>query len=169
MTNSDRSPHQALRERFATTATPYREITHAPAAAALDYHAIVGSRLEQQAKALLFRRYRSDGTKDYLVYALPGDAEADIDALRTVTASSRLRLATQAELEQQTGCRFGELPPLGSLFGCELVLDERLLSQPELYFNAGCLDRSFIVEPAHLVEVEQPRIFSPPAVRTNRL
>ena len=163
MTSSERSPYQALRERFAATATPYREIRHAPAASARDYHAIVGSRLEQQAKALLFRRYRKDGTKDYLVYALPGNAEADIDALRAASASSRLRLATPAELEQQTGCRFGELPPLGSLFGCELVLDERLVGEPELYFNAGCLDRSFIVEPAHLVELEQPRIFSPSA------
>ena len=77
-----------------------------------------------------------DGGKDYVVYALPGSAEADLEALQRVTRSSRLRLATAAELELQTGCRFGELPPLGSVFDCELVLDERLLHEPELYFNA---------------------------------
>ncbi len=144
VTSSD--PYEALRERFAST--PYREIEHPPAASALEYHGIVGSRLEQQAKALLLRRYRADGGKDYLVYALPGNAEADLDALQRATGSSRLRLATRAELSEQTGCRFGELPAVGSVFGCELVLDERLLHEPELYFNAGRLDRSFVIEPA---------------------
>lgn len=56
MTSSEQSPYELLRRRFEATATPYRELTHVPAASALDYHAVVGSRLEQQAKALLLRR-----------------------------------------------------------------------------------------------------------------
>src|SRR5438874_1070313 len=120
----------ALLDRAGVT---YRELEHRPAASALEYHGIVGSRLEQQAKALLFRRYAEDGAKTYLVYALPGNAEADLERVRRATGSRRLRLATRAELEQQTGCRFGELPPFGSIFGCGLAVDSRLLGEDELY------------------------------------
>ncbi len=154
------TPYEALVERFTSTRTPFRELSHAPAAAAADYHTIVGSRLAQQAKAIFLRRYRRDGGKDYLVCAVPGDRSADLEMLRGRVSASRLRLATPDELQRVTGCRFGELPPVGSIFGMELVLDERLLGEPELYFNAGRLDRSFIVEPAHLVALEQP-IISP--------
>ena len=151
-------PYRALVERLDEAGVQYRELEHPPAASALEYHRIVGSRLEQQAKALLFRRYADDGAKTYLIYALPGDAEADVERLRRATQSRRLRLATREELERQTGCRFGELPPFGSIFGCGLALDGRLLGVDELYFNAGCLDRSIVLGPGALVELEAPTI-----------
>jgi Ala-tRNA(Pro) deacylase len=160
VTISDR-PYAALRAYLTASGTNFREVTHPPAASAREYHRIVGSRLSQQAKALLFRRYRPDGGKDYLVYALPGDAEADLGVLARETGSVRLRLATRAELEQQTRCHFGELPPVGSIFDCELVLDKRLLGEDELFFNAGCLDRSFVMSPQALVSLERPTLVAP--------
>ncbi len=151
MTSSD--PHAALLGLFA--GTPFRELEHPPAAAAADYHAVVGSRLQQQAKALFLRGYHAEGSKDYLVYALPGDRTADLEAL---AGRDRLRLATPAELFRATGCRFGELRPVGSIFGVELILDERLLAENELYFNTCRLDRSLVVAPRHLVALERPTI-----------
>jgi Ala-tRNA(Pro) deacylase len=150
------STYDSLVELLDRAGVPYRELEHPPAASAAEYHRVVGSRLEQQAKALLFRRYAEDGTKSYLVFALPGSAEADVDRLRRATGSRRLRLATQDELHRQTGCRFGELPPFGSIFECELALDARLLGEEELYFNAGRLDCSIVLSPATLVAVEAP-------------
>jgi Ala-tRNA(Pro) deacylase len=150
------SAYDALIALLDGAGAPYRELEHPPAASAREYHAIVGSRLEQQAKALLFRRYAEDGSKSYLVFALPGNAEADLERVRRATRSRKLRLATQDELHRQTGCRFGELPPFGSIFDCELALDARLLGEDELYFNAGRLDRSVVLTPATLVAVEAP-------------
>jgi Ala-tRNA(Pro) deacylase len=152
------SPYEALRSLLDGAGVAYRELDHPPAASALEYHGIVGSRLEQQAKALLFRCYGEGGAKSYLVYALPGNAEADVEQVRRATGSRRLRLATRDELARQTGCRFGELPPFGSIFGCELALDGRLLGEDELYFNAGRLDRSIVLPPATLVALEAPTI-----------
>jgi Ala-tRNA(Pro) deacylase len=154
--------YDALVERFTSTGTPFREITHRPAAAVAEYHVVVGSRLEQQAKALLFRRYRPGGGNDYLVMALPGDQRADLLALRAVAAAEQPRLATHAELHNVTGCRFGELPPVGSIFGLQLVLDDRLASEAELFFNAGRLDRSLIVQPRDLIALKRPTIMAPP-------
>src|SRR5689334_20261566 len=151
-----RDPYVALRARFVAEGVPFVEISHPPAASAADYHGVVGSRLAQQAKALLLRRYRASGAKDYVIHALPGDKSADLDALRTATESARVRLATPEELVRVTGCRFGELPPVGSIFGVELVLDDRLLGESELYFNACRLDRSFIVSPDALRALERP-------------
>jgi len=157
VTSSDGSRYDELRELFTSSGTPFRELRHPAAAAAADYHVVVGSRLEQQAKALFLRRYRRDGTKDYVIYALPGDQTADLQALGA-SSGGRLRLATEDELRRHTGCSFGELPPVGSIFGVELVLDERLLDEQELYFNACRLDRSFVVESHDLVELERPAI-----------
>ncbi len=151
------SPYERLVDRFVTTGTPFREIDHPPADTAAAYHEVVGSRLAQQAKALLLRRYRADG-RDYLIHALPGDRSADLGSLAAAVGAVRLRLATARELHEATGCRFGELPPVGSVFGVALSLDDRLLAEPELYFNAGRLDRSFVVEPEHLRALERPVI-----------
>jgi Ala-tRNA(Pro) deacylase len=158
VTVSDVGPYQALVAHLRISGVQYREFTHPPAASALEYHQIVGSRLEHQAKALLFRRYGDDGSRSYLIYALPGSAEADIERLLRSTQSRRLRLATRGELQQQTGCRFGELPPVGSIFGCQLAFDSRLLGINALYFNAGCLDRSIVMDADTLVALEAPII-----------
>jgi Ala-tRNA(Pro) deacylase len=155
VTSSDRVPYEALRALFASSGTPFRELEHPPVAAATDYHAVVGSRLAQQAKALFLRRYRHGGGKDYVIFALPGDRVADLDTLGA-SGDARLRLATEDELRRHTGCRFGELPPVGSIFGVELVLDGRLLDEAELYFNACRLDRSFIVAARDLLALERP-------------
>src|SRR5438874_6735447 len=104
----------ALLDRAGVT---YRELEHRPAASALEYHGIVGSRLEQQAKALLFRRYAEDGAKTYLVYALPGNAEADLERVRRATGSRRLRLATRGARARQTERSRRESRPVGSFFG----------------------------------------------------
>jgi Ala-tRNA(Pro) deacylase len=160
VTSSEHSPYEVLRQLLAASGTPFRELEHPPAASAAEYHGVVGSRLTQQAKALFLRRYRRDGGKDYVVFALPGDCVADLDELGSTAAGSRIRLATEDELHRSTGCRFGELPPVGSIFGAELILDERLLDETELYFNACRLDRSFIVSASDLVTLEQPTIHS---------
>ena len=154
---SQPSPYELLVDRFAAAGTPYREIEHPPAASAAAYHEVVGSRLAQQAKALLLRRYRPDG-RDYLIHTLPGDRSADLDSVAAAVGAVRLRLATARELQEATGCRFGELPPVGSVFGVALSIDERLLAEPEVYFNAGRLDRSFVVQPGHLRVLERPLV-----------
>jgi Ala-tRNA(Pro) deacylase len=116
--------YDALLGHLRQAGVRFRELDHPPAASALDYHRIVGSRLEQQAKALLFRRYADGGAKSYVVYALPETRKPT----SSVCAEPRR------------------------------LVDGRLLTVDELYFNAGRLDRSVVLTPDTLVALEVPTI-----------
>jgi Ala-tRNA(Pro) deacylase len=59
-------------------------------------------------------------------------------------------------LREVTGCEVGELPPLGGLFGLPLLFDRDLLSEDELFFNAGSLTTSVAVSSTALEALEAP-------------
>lgn len=49
-----------------------------------------------------------------------------------------LRLATEAELKALfNDCEPGAVPPVGVAYGMETILDDSLMEQPEMYFEAG--------------------------------
>jgi Ala-tRNA(Pro) deacylase len=133
----------------------FEEIEHPPAASAEEYSRVVGSALHEQAKALLLRRHRRGG-KDFLIHSLPGDQRADLHALAGPLEAKRLRMADADELEEATGCGFGELPSVGSVFGLRLSMDARLLTQKRIFFNAGVLHRSVVLDPNALKNLESP-------------
>jgi Ala-tRNA(Pro) deacylase len=137
----------------------YRLLHHEAAASAEEYHGTLGTRLEEQAKSLLVR-YKKPGEKGYAVVALPAQRKADMDQVKGLLGAREVRLANRAELTETTGCSFGELPPLGRLFGLALLFHQELLDVPEIYFNAGALDTSIAVKPSLLVELEKPALFS---------
>jgi hypothetical protein len=84
---SSEGPCAALRAHLLTYDTPFREIEHRPAASALEYHQVVGSRLTQQANALLLRRYRDDGGKEYVIYSLPAAPKPTLTRCRQPPAA----------------------------------------------------------------------------------
>ena len=50
----------------------------------------------------------------------------------------RLGLATEGELKSLfPDCDLGALPPLGKAYGLDTLVDEALLDQPEIWFEAG--------------------------------
>ena len=49
-----------------------------------------------------------------------------------------LELVTESELEDLfPDCELGAIPPVGTAFGVETLVEERLMQQPELWFEAG--------------------------------
>ena len=50
----------------------------------------------------------------------------------------RLEFANEAELADMLGdCVLGAVPPVGDLYGVEVVVDMELFMQPDVYFEAG--------------------------------
>jgi Ala-tRNA(Pro) deacylase len=150
------SPHDRVIAYLTDAGIPFEVVEHPPAASAEEYSRIVGSQLQQQAKALLLRRYKREGGKDLIIHALPGDARGDLGELAGPLQAKRLRLASVDELEAATGCHFGELPSIGSIFGLPLSIDARLLEQDRVFFNAGRLDRSVVVDLNEVSKIETP-------------
>jgi Ala-tRNA(Pro) deacylase len=144
-----RSVEERLRTYFDDRGIKYRVFDHEPAATAEEYHAVVGTRYEQMPKAVFLRYSRQEGER-FAILALQAYKRADLKRIASLLDARTVRLGTRQQLRDMTGCEFGELPPVGPLFGLESLLDQDLLSEETLYFSAGSLTRSFAVTPGGL-------------------
>jgi Ala-tRNA(Pro) deacylase len=147
-----------IKSLFEANNIPYKEIQHAPGASAEDYHNAVGCQYEQQAKCLLVR-VKAEGGKYYAVVSIPAQKRLDLDQLKNKLNAKEIRMANKDELKEVIGCNFGEVPPLGSIFTIKLILDQELLSEEEVYMNAGKVDVSFVVNPKDIQKLENPVLF----------
>jgi Ala-tRNA(Pro) deacylase len=146
---------ERLREYFDDHSVEYRIIEHEPAGSADEYHAVLGTRYEQMPKAV-FLRCRAKDRTTFAILALQAHKRADLQRVARLLDARDVRLGSREELREATGCDWGELPPVGRLFGLPLLFDQDLLSEDELYFNAGSLTRSIAVSPNALQALEQP-------------
>jgi Ala-tRNA(Pro) deacylase len=68
---------------------------------------------------------------------LPASCKLQLGELRSRTGRM-LRLATEAELQARfDDCAPGAVPPIGTAYGMETILDDSLMTLPEVYFEAG--------------------------------
>lgn len=134
------------------------KLDHPPAASAEEYHHTLGTRYEQQAKALLLR-YKAHGQKGFVVVTIQAHKKVDLAVVARKIGAGSIRMATLVQLKEATGCNYGELPPIGRLFGLTLLMDKDLLTQDMIYFNAGDLSFSIAMAPGDLQKLEQPIMF----------
>lgn len=127
---------ERLRKYFDDRGVAYRVIEHEPAGSADEYHAVLGTRYEQMPKAV-FLRCRGKEGKGFAILALQAHKRADLRRVARLLDARDVRLGSREELRGATGCDWGELPPVGRPFGLPLLFDQDLLSEDELYFNAG--------------------------------
>lgn len=144
-----------IREYLDANGLQYRVIEHEAAGSAEEYHEVLGTRFEEQAKAL-FVRYKKPGDKGFVILALQAQKRADLNRVARLVKATETRLGTAQQLAEATGCSFGELPPLGGIYGLQLLMDKDLLTQDEIFFNAGTLTVSIAVDPKEIEKLEQP-------------
>jgi Ala-tRNA(Pro) deacylase len=146
---------ERLRNYFEDHGVAYRVIEHEPAGSADEYHAVLGTHYEQMPKAV-FLRYRGTDGEGFALLALQANKRADLQRVARLLDARDVRLGSREQLREATGCDWGELPPVGRFFGLPLLFDQDLLSEDELYFNAGSLTMSMAVSPDALEALEQP-------------
>ncbi|HVW71017.1 MAG TPA: YbaK/EbsC family protein [Steroidobacteraceae bacterium] len=73
----------------------------------------------------------------YLMAVIPASHRLDLRSIRR-ELSRELGLATEREvLELFRDCEPGAVPPLGRVYGIDMVLDQSLVDAREAYFEAG--------------------------------
>lgn len=73
----------------------------------------------------------------YILAVLPASCRVDLGELHRLTSRS-LGLATESELGALfEDCETGAVPPLGSAYQLETIVDDRLAEQSDIYFEAG--------------------------------
>ncbi len=88
---------------------------------------------EQLAKAVLFC-----DDEDYVLAIVPATSRVDRIALSQILGERDLMLAPEEEIQAVfPDCAQGAVPAVGLAYGIDTVVDDALLEQSELYFEAG--------------------------------
>lgn len=75
--------------------------------------------------------------RTYLVAVIPATHRLQLGRLRMQLARA-VRLATAAEVQVLfSDCAEGAIPPVGSAYGLEVIIDDSLNEQPEIFFEGG--------------------------------
>jgi Ala-tRNA(Pro) deacylase len=100
------------------------------------------------------------GDGAYYMIVLPASKLVDLHDARPILGFSQLRLATEDELGKLfPDCELGAMPPIGALYHLPVYLDNSLMSQETIAFNAGT--HSDVV---HMPVAEFRRLTSPTIV-----
>lgn len=96
--------------------------------------------------------------KGYYMFVLSAAKKLDSKKAKAILKSKNLRFATEDELMEITSCKPGAIPPFGNLFGLQMFVDESLLSQDIINFNAGRNDTSIEMKLKDYLEIVEPII-----------
>jgi Cys-tRNA(Pro) deacylase len=118
----------------------FRVMEHEATRTSEDSARVRGTPLEQGAKALVFK---ADDRPVLLV--VPANLRVDSRAFKTAFGVKNLRMISPDELRELTGLEVGAVPPFGSLLDMPTYVDERLLAQPRVSFNAGSRTTSIVM------------------------
>ena len=145
-----------IKEYLLSKNIKFDELNHEEVGDPIEYSKKIGTRLEQQAKALLLRCKKRNNEKMYIVVSVPANKKVNFDVLAKKLGDDikSIRIAEKEQMLELTDCKPGELPPLGKLWGIKLFLDSELFQESQIYFNAGSLGYSIIANPHDIAELE---------------
>jgi|SRR3989344_2513833 len=116
-----------------------------------------GYTLDQGAKTAVVRVKKSGEGKFFVMIVLQGSKKFDKNKIKENFGLSDLRFATEEEVAKITDRVLpGGIPPFGNLFGLQVYMDEGLVEQEKMVFNAG--DKSFSIgmKTADYVDIVKP-------------
>jgi Ala-tRNA(Pro) deacylase len=95
------------------------------------------------------------GTDGYFLAVLPASHQLRLSELRTQLGEN-LDLASENELDQLfRDCAHGAVPPVGECYGLDVIIDDSIQNQPEIYLEAG--DHATLI---HLNQAQFARLTS---------
>jgi Ala-tRNA(Pro) deacylase len=127
-----------LHEYLEDQARPYELLHHSPTSTGLATAAAAHVSGNQVAKCVVVQ----DDT-NYMLAVIPASHRLRLAALRE-RLGHFVCLATEADIEWLFwDCQTGAIPALGQAYGVEVLVDEQLLEEDDIYFAAG--DRAELV------------------------
>jgi Ala-tRNA(Pro) deacylase len=102
---------------------------------------------------------RMDHGYQYAVAILPATHLIDLDAVGRLCGGARMELATEYEIAQRCpDCETGVLPPFGSMYGLETLLDESLRHAEQIVFEANTHQEAIRMAGADFMKLENPLV-----------
>ncbi|MEO0470349.1 MAG: YbaK/EbsC family protein [Bacteroidota bacterium] len=133
----------------------YRSLSHEPTLTSEESARVRGEALEIGGKALLLKV-----NKEFHLFVLSAACKLNSSAIKTYFSVKKLRFATSAELMDQTGLVPGSVPPFGRpIMNYSLYVDESIVQNERIAFNAGSLTHSVIMSVEDYLRLAQPTVF----------
>jgi Ala-tRNA(Pro) deacylase len=119
---------------------------------------IRGNRPDQAAKAMVLDLRGGGGGKRHVLAVLPGNRKLDFNAVARLFDARKCGFASPDTAQTLTGCVMGSVPPFSLNTDLAIVVDEDLLANGTLFFNAGRLDRSMELDTSDWLAIVRPRL-----------
>jgi prolyl-tRNA editing enzyme YbaK/EbsC (Cys-tRNA(Pro) deacylase) len=138
-------------EHLQAHGVPFAPIAHQQAYTSIDEARALGIEASEVLKTVAVRAARG-----YALMAIPATDHRDMQLVQAAVGDRHVRLATEEELLRDfPGIELGALPPLGSLLGAPLYVDQEVLQHETVVFAAGSQTESVQLKTADLLRHEQ--------------
>lgn len=133
----------------------YRELHHEPTRTSEESAKARGEELKNGGKSLLLKV--GDG---FRLFVFSAALALDSRALKERFSTRYVRFATKEELLELTGLVPGSVPPFGRpVLPFDLHVDESIVANERIAFNAGSLTDSIIMAVPDYLRVAKPTVF----------
>jgi len=149
---------EQLLELLTEAKAKFRVIEHEAEGRSEKISVIRGNRPDQAAKAMVLDVRGGGGGRRNVLAILPGNRKLDFDAVATLFEARKCGFASPQSAEALTGCAMGAVPPFSLSPDLAVVVEEDLLKNETLFFNAGRLDRSMELATSDWLAAVQPRV-----------
>lgn len=145
-----------IRHQLAAAGVEYHEAHHGPTRTSEESARARGEALSIGGKALVLKVDRT-----FRLFVLSAARKLDSTAIKRHFGAKKLRFATESELREATGLPQGAVPPFGPpVLPFELFVDESILENDTIAFNAGSLTTSITMTVEDYLRVADPHVFA---------
>ena len=138
-------------EHLQTHGVPFEAIAHQQAYTSIAEARALGIEASEVLKTVAVRV-----AGGYALMAVPATGRLDMHLVQAAVGDRHVRLATEQELRRDfPGFELGALPPLGSLLGAPLFVDQGVLQHETVVFAAGSQTESVQLRTVNLLQHEQ--------------
>jgi Cys-tRNA(Pro) deacylase len=103
-------------------------------------------RPEQIVRSILFQVRPAE----FVMVLVAGPAQIDWRKLRQLVKRSRVRMATEEEVQRVTGYRVGTVSPFGLTNPVKILIDESVLREEEISLGSGVRNTAIVMRSADL-------------------
>jgi Ala-tRNA(Pro) deacylase len=137
-------------EHLQTHGIPFKPIAHQQTYTSISEARAVGIDASEVLKTIAMR-----AAGGYALMAIPATCRLDMHLVQAAAGDRHVRLATEEELLRDfPEFELGALPPLGSLLGAPLYVDQEVLQHETVVFAAGSQTESVQLKTADLLKHE---------------
>jgi len=145
---------EKIKEWLTSQSIEFEEVHHKPTKTSEESAKARGVDLSIGGKALVLKIDDS-----FKLFVLSAAKKLDSGALKKYFGAKKLRFAYKDELMEITGLVPGSVPPFGkSLIDLELFVDNSIVKNEQIAFNAGSLTDSIIMSVQDYLKVANPTI-----------